>query len=202
MLCCPAANTDPQIDTAPDVDDRATQLICAWSHSEPGNPVTNSESIHATALASGRRGILLLGPSGSGKSDLALRCLSLETANGILHERFRLVADDRVIIKLRDRPAELVLSAPDTIYGLIEVRGIGIIKLPDELVVSVNEVIALTVIITLSSQQLERSPVEQQTMIIQGQAVPHLTLRPFETSAAQKIAIALMRHTTSGNFNT
>src|SRR3546814_15303755 len=75
--------------------------------------------VHATCIAIDGRGILLRGPSGSGKSDLALRLID----GGAL-----LVADDQVILTEAD--GELTASAPATIAGRMEVRGIGIVDMP------------------------------------------------------------------------
>ena len=71
--------------------------------------------IHATCVARGEAGVLLLGPPGSGKSDLALRLLDCG---------FSLVADDRVDIE------NGIARAPHGLAGLLEVRGLGIVALP------------------------------------------------------------------------
>ena len=75
--------------------------------------------VHGTCVALKGRGVLLLGDSGAGKSDLALR---------LIHDGARLVADDRVVLTLKR--GTLTASAPTSIAGLIEVRGLGIVKLP------------------------------------------------------------------------
>ena len=71
--------------------------------------------IHASCAARDGHGVLLLGPSGAGKSDLLLR---------LLDYGFVLVADDQV------RIIGGVATAPDALAGLLEVRGLGIVKLP------------------------------------------------------------------------
>ena len=75
--------------------------------------------LHATLIAARRggrwRGVLLTGPSGSGKSGLAVRAIAAG---------WRLVADDRVW--LWSSGGELYGSAPGTLQGLIEVRGLGV----------------------------------------------------------------------------
>ncbi len=73
--------------------------------------------IHATCVAVGRHGVLLLGKSGAGKSDLALR---------LIDQGAVLVADDRTILFLEK--GALHARAPSTIKGLLEVRGLGIVK--------------------------------------------------------------------------
>ena len=70
--------------------------------------------IHASCAARGEQGILLVGPSGAGKSDLLLR---------LVDAGYDLVADDRVCV--HDGWA----SAPPRLAGLLEVRGIGIIRM-------------------------------------------------------------------------
>jgi HPr kinase/phosphorylase len=74
-------------------------------------------NLHASAVAVADRGVLILGPSGSGKSGLALRLMALGA---------RLVADDRVLLERRG--STLVARAPDALAGLIEARGIGLIR--------------------------------------------------------------------------
>jgi HPr kinase/phosphorylase len=71
--------------------------------------------IHASCAARDGAGVLLLGPPGSGKSDLALR---------LLDRGFMLVADDRVEVE------DGVARPPPQLAGLLEVRGLGILRLP------------------------------------------------------------------------
>ena len=78
-----------------------------------------SANIHASCVALGVQGVLLLGESGSGKSDLALR---------LIDDGARLVADDRTELFLRR--GLLCARAPKAIEGLMEVRGLGIVALP------------------------------------------------------------------------
>ena len=75
--------------------------------------------VHGTCVSLGAKGVLLLGGSGAGKSDLALR---------LIHDGATLVADDRVVLTVK--ASKLAASVPPTIAGLIEVRELGIIKLP------------------------------------------------------------------------
>ena len=73
--------------------------------------------IHASCAARDGAGVLLLGAPGSGKSELVLR---------LLDHGFRLVADDRVEV------SGGVARAPAALAGLLEVRGLGIVRLPHE----------------------------------------------------------------------
>jgi len=82
-------------------------------------------NIHGTGLVLDGAGVLLRGPSGAGKSLLALELLdrqALRGASGIL------VADDRVDLAVED--GAIVMRAPKTIEGLIELRGRGIVRRP------------------------------------------------------------------------
>jgi HPr kinase/phosphorylase len=78
--------------------------------------MARERQLHASVVARQGEGVILLGPPGAGKSELAF----------LLIERgFVLVADDRVL--LEDGPAA---SPPPELAGLLEVRGLGIFRLP------------------------------------------------------------------------
>jgi serine kinase of HPr protein (carbohydrate metabolism regulator) len=81
----------------------------------PPEPVT----AHATAVAIGEAGILIRGPSGSGKSSLAM--MLMESGG----EPARLVADDQVILTVKE--GRLAAAVPRALAGLLEVRGLGIV---------------------------------------------------------------------------
>lgn len=74
-------------------------------------------TLHASCVALGARGVLILGPSGSGKSALALQLMALGAA---------LVADDRT--EVQRSGAGLVARCPATLSGLIEARGVGLLR--------------------------------------------------------------------------
>lgn len=135
-----------------------------------------SIQIHATCVAIDGAGILLRGPSGAGKSDLALR---LVDAGALL------VADDRV--DLRRQGAGLVASAPASLQGLVEARGVGILRLP------FLDAAPLRVVVDLVARaQVERLP-EPEAEAILGVALPRLRLHGFDASAPAKLALVL-RH--------
>lgn len=130
--------------------------------------------MHATAVAVGGRVVLLRGPSGSGKSDLALRLID---AGG------QLVSDD--YSELRREKDAIFVRAPEPISGLIEVRGIGIFRL-DALAEAPLALIADLV----AAQHIDRLP-EPRSETIFGLAIPVVAIAPFEASAAAKLRLAL-----------
>jgi len=132
-----------------------------------------NEQVHATCVALSETGVLLMGPSGSGKSDLALRLIE----GGAL-----LIADDRVDLCVED--GVLTARAPEPLFGLIEVRGLGIIDRPAGRRSPVGLVIELT------PGETERLPEPLETTLA-GIALPLFRLDPFEASAAQKVALAV-----------
>lgn len=83
-------------------------------------PFDRVERVHATAVARGRRGLLILGASGSGKSSLALQMLAIGA---------RLVADDAVELAA-GRDGRVWARAPVGASNLIEARGIGLLRAP------------------------------------------------------------------------
>ena len=132
------------------------------------------EQVYATAVAYRGFGILIRGPSGSGKSDLALR---------LIDDGANLIADDQVIIEsVRE---ELYLSSPDTISGLIEVRGFGVIKIE-----SVRDV-KLGLIVDLDpSFKTQRSP-KMKEELIKNIIVPVINMKAFESSVLARIKLIL-----------
>ncbi|PKQ03845.1 MAG: aldolase, partial [Alphaproteobacteria bacterium HGW-Alphaproteobacteria-12] len=79
--------------------------------------------VHGTCVACGTRAVLMRGPSGSGKSDLAFRLLRDDPSG-----ETRIVADDRVV--LSGVGNGLVASAPPALAGLVELRGLGLLAMP------------------------------------------------------------------------
>ena len=130
--------------------------------------------VHATAIAIEGRAVLLRGPSGAGKSDLALR---------LIDRGARLVADDQV--ELRRAGERVLVTAPATIAGLIEVRGVGILR-----VEAVAEAMLAMLVDLVPSAEVDRFP-ETHYEDVLGLAVPSIALSPFEASAAAKLRFAL-----------
>lgn len=121
--------------------------------------------IHASCAARDGHGVLLLGPPGSGKSDLVLRLLG----NG-----FVLVADDRVEIE------DGVARPARTLEGLLEVRGLGIVRLPH----AAQAKVALAVRLGISPRLPE--PMRHEELDI-----PLVTVDPAAASAAAQVGLAL-----------
>ena len=130
--------------------------------------------VHATAVAIAGRAILLRGPSGSGKSDLALRLIDAGA---------KLVADDQTALSREG--AAVVARAPATIAGLIEARGIGILR------VEALPAAPLALLVDLvPAERVERLP-EPSCETILGLVIPKVAVAPFEASAAAKLRLAL-----------
>ena len=86
-------------------------------------------NMHGTTILCGGVGVMIRGRPGSGKSELALRLIDAPGyggGNGLL--RATLVADDQAYLSLRD--GEVWVTCPPALAGLIEVRGIGLLRLP------------------------------------------------------------------------
>src|SRR5207302_4488908 len=126
-----------------------------------GRAVSGSVLIHATAVAIEGRAVLLRGPSGAGKSDLGLRLIDAGA---------RLVADDQS--ELLRRGDSLIVRAPATIAGLIEVRGIGIVRLA-----ALAEAPVALIVDLVPAETLERLPV-RRTETILGFDLPLIALAP------------------------
>lgn len=86
--------------------------------------MTGAVNLHATAIVLGATGILITGPSGSGKSALALSLLRAGRQHG-LHAN--LIADDQVMVSAVGGKA--VAAAPPATAGLIEIRGTGLVPI-------------------------------------------------------------------------
>ncbi len=96
-------------------------------------------TIHASAVLTGARAVLIRGPAGSGKSRLALNLLQAASRGQLNFAR--LVADDRVHVEAaHDR---LIARPPAVLAGLLEVRGLGIAQLPYEPMAIVSWVVDL-----------------------------------------------------------
>lgn len=146
-------------------------------------PAIGAERVHATALALGEKAVLIRGPSGSGKSDLALRCIATAPLPWS-KQRIELVADDQVVLTLRRGAIEA--TCPPQIAGRIEVRGLGILTLPHR-----PEARLALVVDLAPPAEVPRYPLEDSAATLLGTNVPLLRLAPFEASAPVKLILAL-----------
>ena len=135
----------------------------------------SAETVHASTVALDGRAVLITGPSGSGKSDLALR---------LLDRGFVLVSDDRTIVKRQDE--RLLASAPPNIAGKLEIRGIGIVD------VETASDLPVALIIELTSD-IQRLPDDSRERPILGVSLPLISIDAMTASAPSKVALALDR---------
>jgi serine kinase of HPr protein (carbohydrate metabolism regulator) len=131
--------------------------------------------IHASTVAIDGRAVLITGPSGSGKSDLALR---------LLDRGFSLVSDDQTLV--RREGERLVASPPPNIAGKLEVRGIGIVEMAHLADVPVALIVQLT-------SDIQRMPDDSRERPILGVSLPLVGIDAMTASAASKVAVALDR---------
>jgi HPr kinase/phosphorylase len=144
-------------------------------------------SVHATCVSIGGRGVLLVGAPGSGKSDLALRLIDAPgRATGDAEMKTILVSDDQVqIAKSADR---LVASPPPALAGLLEIRGLGIVKCRHLDSCELSLAVRLT-----SSATIERMPDPQFGKYeVAGGSLPLFAIDPASPSAPARIRAALV----------
>ena len=134
--------------------------------------------IHATFVSVEGYGVLLLGKSGCGKSDLALRLIE--------NKKALLVADDEVAVTIRN--GKIIGQAPENLRGLLEIRGVGICKYPFKQ----EEVVNLVVQLKDDTTKIERMP-KNTAEIIFGVEIQKFDLYAKESSAPDKIMAMLFR---------
>lgn len=134
------------------------------------------EQVHATCVCVDGVGVLIRGPAGSGKSDLALR---------LIDGGANLVADDRVDLAVSN--GRLSATAPAPLAGLLEVRGIGVMQIDHQARKAVGLVVDL-----VDRNGVERLP-ESEFCDYMGVSIPLLRLWPFEPSATAKVRLAVAR---------
>ena len=135
-------------------------------------PGDSSTRLHGTCICISGEGILLRGPSGSGKSDLTLRLID----GGAV-----LVADDCVVTTARD--GTLTASAPREVAGLLEVRGIGIVEVPWVAYVRLGGIVDL-----VAREAVERLP-ERTVEFVSGVMLPVWRLHGFDASTPAKLRL-------------
>ena len=135
----------------------------------------SSETMHASTVASGGRAVLICGPSGSGKSDLVLR---------MLDRGFTLVSDDQTLVRRQDE--RVIATAPETIAGKLEIRGLGIVDMDHLSDVPVALLVELT-------SDIQRMPDDSRERPVLGVQLPLVSIDAMAASAASKVALALDR---------
>jgi serine kinase of HPr protein (carbohydrate metabolism regulator) len=138
-------------------------------------PRLSAETVHASTVTRDGRAVLITGPSGSGKSDLALR---------LLDRGFTLVSDDQTVVKKDGN--RLLASAPPTIAGKLEIRGMGIVEMDRVDNVPVALIVELT-------GDIQRLPDDSRERPILGVKLPLITIDAMTASASAKVSLALDR---------
>ena len=146
------------------------------NQAQPGTgPRLSAETIHASTVSLDGRAVMITGPSGSGKSDLALR---------LLDRGFSLVSDDQTIV--RREGERLLASPPPQIAGKLEIRGIGIVEMEWASDVSVALLVELT-------SDIQRLPDDSRERPVLGARLPLVSIDAMTASAASKVGLALDR---------
>ncbi len=142
-----------------------------------GGSVLSERSVrlHATCIRAFGKGLLLLGPSGSGKSDTALQLMAYGA---------ELVADDQTILALQND--QIIASCPEELLGMIEARNMGLLK------VNMAPRVAVSTLVDLSKTESERYPQHKSALLL-GK---HLTL--FHKPATGSFPAALFQYLRSG----
>jgi len=130
-------------------------------------------TVHASAVLFGARAVLIRGPSGAGKSRLALALIGAKFGGALAFAR--LVGDDRV--HLEAAGGRLLVRPADTLAGLIELRGVGLLKLPYEPCAVVG------LVVDLAAEDAERLPQPSQRQVeVSGILLPRIALAPGENA--------------------
>lgn len=138
--------------------------------------MSDNNLLHSTLIKLGTNGVLLVGKSGSGKSDLALQLIENHGAN--------LVADDMVCLQKKE--TGVYGHAAENLRGMLEVRGIGIVEYP-----YIGEAkIDMIVNLVDDAKKIERLPLLQKESIL-GLEIKKIDLYAKENSATAKIMAAL-----------
>jgi serine kinase of HPr protein (carbohydrate metabolism regulator) len=129
--------------------------------------MAETPTVHGSAVLVGARAVLIRGPAGSGKSRLAFDLINA-AASGVLSFA-RLVADDRV--RLEACNGRLLARPPNALAGLLEIRGLGIRRLPYEPVAAVG------LVVDLADSAAERLPADaSRKTAIAGIGLPRLAV--------------------------
>lgn len=145
-----------------------------------------SIAIHATAVSLNGKAVVIRGVPGSGKSELALRLIDQPGLGvGNIPLKGVLIADDQTVLTARD--GKLWASAPPSLLGLLEVRGIGLVEMPQ--IQNVEVALVVDLLVAGSFERLP-APVEL-TVHLEGVAVPRIPLDRAQPAAPAIIRMAL-----------
>lgn len=139
----------------------------------------SSPTIHASAVLVGARAVLIRGPSASGKSRLALELI--HAARGGTLGFARLVGDDRVHVEAAH--GRLLVRPAAALAGMIELRGVGILKLPYE----PSAVVGLVVDLAAAAERLPDAP--QRRAELEGIALARLAVAAGEPGLPAVLAL-------------
>lgn len=134
--------------------------------------MTPRHNIHGTAMVLGTTGFLVTGPSGIGKSRLALACISAAQQMGHFAA---LVADDRVDLSMEQ--GRIIARCPASIEGLIEIRGAGIARLE-----TVHAAVMDWAILPVNAPFDPRMPPENEELPYPAVAACQLFASPLKTA--------------------
>ncbi len=144
-------------------------------------------TVHASAVLVGTRAVLIRGPSGAGKSRLALELMAAARTNVLPFAR--LVGDDRVHLEAAN--GRLLVRPAKALAGLIELRGVGLLRLPHE----PSAVVGL--VVDLDAADAERLPEEPRRKVaLNGIALPRLAVAA--GTAALPVVLALLTSCMAG----
>lgn len=142
--------------------------------------------LHGTCIAIGEAGVIILGPPGAGKSDLALRLID-EAGCGLTGRprAAQLVADDQVVIRLEN--GVLKASPPPTLAGKFEIRGLGIVTVPARATVRLTLAVRI-----VASAIVERLPEPEKSRFeVLGISLPLVLIDAAKASAPARVRAAL-----------
>jgi serine kinase of HPr protein (carbohydrate metabolism regulator) len=143
-------------------------------------PPQASEYVHANALVLGEVGLLLRGPSGAGKSALSLQLIADWRARGAFAA---LVGDDRVALEARH--GRLIARPHPSIRGMIEARGLGLLRVAYEPACVLRAVID----VLAAGESPKRYPdADQATTRLSGVTLPRMFESAASVGAAPRIA--------------
>jgi HPr kinase/phosphorylase len=139
-----------------------------------------SPTVHASAVLVGARAVLIRGPAGAGKSRLALALIAAAQSGALPFAR--LVADDRA--HLQGVNGRLLVRPAERLAGLVEVRGVGLRRLPFEPLAVVG------LVVDLAAGDSERLPSPAvRTAVVEGIAVPRLAVAPGADALSRILAM-------------